>query len=44
MKIVAAYHDSDPLAPGIAREEVRRRLFDRAAPDLFEHVPRAARG
>ena len=38
MKIVAAYHASDPLAPGIAREEARRRLFDRAAPDLFEHV------
>ena len=44
IKLVAAYHASDPLAPGIAREEARRRLFDRAAPDLFEHVPVAARG
>ena len=38
VKTVAAYHQAEPLAPGIAREEARTRLFEHAAPDLFEQV------
>jgi selenocysteine-specific elongation factor len=38
MTMVTAYHAAEPLAPGMPREEARRRVFDRAAPELFEHV------
>ena len=38
MHAVAAYHDAQPLAPGIPREEARERLFGRAAPEVFDHV------
>ncbi|MEP6917791.1 MAG: selenocysteine-specific translation elongation factor [Acidobacteriota bacterium] len=33
-----AHHASQPLSEGIPREEVRERLFGRAAPAVFEHV------
>ena len=35
---VAEFHKSQPLAPGLPREEARERLFGRAAPEVFEHV------
>ena len=38
MDAVTRYHQAQPLAPGLPREEARERLFGRAAPEVFEHV------
>ena len=35
---IDGFHKSQPLAPGLPREEARERLFGRAAPEVFEHV------
>ena len=36
--LLAEYHRDQPLRPGMAREEARRRLFRRCPPGAFEHV------
>jgi selenocysteine-specific elongation factor len=35
---LTAHHASQPLSEGVSREEVRERLFGRAAAAVFEHV------
>jgi selenocysteine-specific elongation factor len=35
---LSAFHAADPLRPGMPREELRGRAFDRAAEGAFEHV------
>ncbi len=35
---LAAYHERDPLAEGMPREELRERLFSAAAPGVYERV------
>ena len=36
--LVAAHHAAHPLSEGIPRQEIRERLFARAAPELFERI------
>jgi selenocysteine-specific elongation factor len=38
LELLAAYHRDQPLRPGMAREEARRRLFLRCPPGAFELV------
>jgi selenocysteine-specific elongation factor len=38
LDLVKAHHAAQPLSEGIPRQEIRERLFARAAPALFEHV------
>jgi selenocysteine-specific elongation factor len=38
MQAVKAHHATQPLSPGLPREEARERLFGRAAPEVFDHV------
>jgi len=35
---VRQHHEKDPLAKGLSREELRRRVFAKAAPEAFETV------
>jgi selenocysteine-specific elongation factor len=38
IKIVTAFHGSNPLSEGLPREEARERVFARSAPAIFEKV------
>jgi selenocysteine-specific elongation factor len=38
LKVVAEFHQAQPLADGIPREEARERVFARAHPAVFEQV------
>jgi selenocysteine-specific elongation factor len=38
LDLVAAHHAAHPLSEGVPRQEIRERLFARAAPELFERV------
>jgi selenocysteine-specific elongation factor len=38
IKIVTAFHGSNPLSEGLPREEARERVFARSAPAIFERV------
>ncbi|MEO5895714.1 MAG: selenocysteine-specific translation elongation factor [Vicinamibacterales bacterium] len=38
LALVKAHHATQPLSPGLPREEARERLLGRAAPEVFDHV------
>ena len=38
LELVAAHHAGQPLSEGAPRQQIRERLFARAAPGLFEHI------
>jgi selenocysteine-specific elongation factor len=44
VKEVEAYHRSEPLSRGLARETLRERLFAHAAPEVFRAAMKAAEG
>ena len=38
LSALQAHHETQPLSEGMSRQEIRERIFGRAAPAVFEHV------